>query len=266
MSIRVLLVDDHPIVRQGLLRLLEIEPDFHVAGEAGDGLEAIELAKVLQPDVLILDLMMPGLNGLEVARQVLAWQPDLRVVVLSMHQDEAYVMQALRCGAKGYVLKDSSPLELASAIREVAKGGSYLSKAINQKLVNAMFARLGEDHQLDHASAVEGEPGMPHGPEPKKRALTPRMVQPERGTLPERSQHTKTTEVHDAYELLSNRERVVLQLIAEGNTNSEVARRLEISPRTAEAHRASIMHKLNLSNITELMRFAIKHGIIKLDS
>ena len=257
MSIRVLLVDDHPIVRQGLHRLLEIEPDFEVVGEAGDGLEALAMVNHLQPDVLILDLMMPGLNGLEVTRQVLQRKPGIRVVVLSMHQDEAYVLQALRCGAKGYVLKDSSPRELATAIRLVSVGGSYFSESINQKVIKAMLVRLEERPQ---AAGGEPEPVMigsasesaedNHGLVAQKRAIPADAGGP---TI-------------DSYELLSRRERVVLQLIVEGNTNTEVARRLQISPRTAEVHRASIMHKLNFSNVTELMRYAIKRGIIKLDS
>lgn len=243
MSIRVLLVDDHPIVRQGLHRLLEIEPDFEVIGEAGDGLEALKMVNDLQPDVLILDLMMPGLNGLEVIRHVLERSQKIRVVVLSMHQDEAYVLQALRSGAKGYVLKDSSPRELACAIRQVSNGGSYLSDTINQKVVKSMLERL-EGRGQSPQGEPEGQPAAQDG-----------SSAPAAGSDPE----------IDPYDLLSKRERVVLQLIAEGNTNTEVAKRLEISPRTAEAHRASIMHKLNLSNVTELMRFAIKRGVIKVD-
>ena len=257
MSIRVLLVDDHPIVRQGLHRLLEIEPDFEVVGEAGDGLEALAMVNKLQPDVLILDLMMPGLNGLEVTRQVLERRPGIRVVVLSMHQDEAYVLQALRCGAKGYVLKDSSPRELATAIRLVSNGDSYFSEAINRKLVNAMLTRLE-----DRAQVPDSEP------EPVLKASGSEHAAAHHGLEAQKRANPAGAggSTIDSYELLSRRERVVLQLIAEGNTNAEVARRLEISPRTAEAHRASIMHKLNLSNVTELMRYAIKRGIIKLDS
>ena len=212
----IVLADDHQIVRQGLRALLEAEPGFRVIGEAGNGLEAVRLVERLEPNVLVLDLMMPGLNGLEVARQVNKRLPQTRIVILSMHDNEAYVLRALRNGATAYVLKDSSATDLGQAVREAAAGRRYLSPPLS-----------------DRAIEVYKE---------KARAAT-----------------------LDKYETLTTREREVMQLTAEGHTNAEIASRLNISPRTAETHRANLMRKLGLNSQTDLIRYALRRGIIPLD-
>ena len=217
MIINVLLADDHPIVRQGLRNLLISEPDFKVIGEASDGLQAIELVNQLHPDVLVVDLMMPALNGLEVIRRAKHDLPDLRIIVLSMQNADAYVIDSFKLGASGYVLKDTGPAELIQAIRDVVAGQRYLSPGISERLTNTYI-------QLSNQT------------------------------------------IDDPYARLSNREREVLQLIAEGFTSTEIAARLFISTRTAELHRARVMSKLNLHSQNDLIRYALKRGILSLDN
>jgi two-component system, NarL family, response regulator NreC len=217
MIINVLLADDHPIVRQGLKNLLISEPDFKVIGEASDGLQAIELVNQLRPDVLVVDLMMPALNGLEVIRRARHDLPDLRIIVLSMQNADAYVIDSFKLGASGYVLKDSGPAELIQAIRDVVAGQRYLSPGISERLTDTYI-------QLSNQT------------------------------------------IDDPYGRLSNREREVLQLIAEGFTSTEIAARLFISTRTAELHRARVMSKLNLHSQNDLIRYALKRGILSLDN
>ncbi len=212
----IVLADDHHIVRQGLRVLLEGQPDFQLVGEAGDGLEAVQLTERLKPDVLIIDLMMPSLNGLEAARQVSQRSPHTRVVVLSMHANEAYVLEALRNGAAGYVLKDSSAADLVHAVREVVAGRRYLSSPLSERAI-AAYIQKASDVALD------------------------------------------------PYEMLTNREREVLHLAAEGYTNAEIADQLSISPRTAETHRANLMHKLGLRTHTDLIRYALRRGILPME-
>lgn len=212
----ILLADDHHIVRQGLRALLQSESHFHLAGEAGDGLEAVRLAEKLKPDVLITDMMMPGLNGLEVTRQVTRLLPRTKVIILSMYTNDAYVFEALKNGASGYVLKDSQASDLIQAVHEVIAGRRYLSPPLSERALELYMRR------------VESVPD-------------------------------------DPYELLTDREREVLQLVAEGCTSAEIATRLFISPRTAEGHRANLMRKLGLQNHTDLVRFALKRGILPLD-
>jgi two-component system, NarL family, response regulator NreC len=214
--INIMLADDHPIVRQGLRALLESEQNFHLVGEAGDGLEAVRLAIRLRPDVLITDVMMPGLNGLEVTRQVTKSLPQTKVVILSMYTDDSYVLEALKNGATGYVLKDSQATDLVLAIREVAAGKRYLSPPLSERELEL------------YAQRFESVPA-------------------------------------DPYELLTTREREVLQLVAEGRTSTEIAQQLFISPRTAEGHRANLMRKLGVQNNAELVRYALKRGIVPLD-
>ncbi len=209
----ILLADDHHVVRQGLRALLAVEPHFRLVGEAGDGIEAVRLAERLRPDVLITDVVMPGLNGLEVTRQVTRSVPKARVVILSMYSDDAYVFEALRNGASGYVLKDSQAADLVKAVREVAAGRRYLSPPLSERSLEVYLRKM------------ESAP-------------------------------------HDPYELLTTREREVLQMVAEGHTSSEIANRLFISPRTAEGHRANLMRKLGLQNHTDLVLFALKKGIL----
>lgn len=212
----ILLADDHNIVRQGLRALLQSEPHFHLVGEASDGIEAVRLAERLKPDVLITDMMMPGMNGLEVTRQVTKILPHIRVIILSMYTNDAYVVEALKNGALGYVLKDSQASDLIQAVREVIAGQRYLSPPLSERALELYMRK------------VESVP-------------------------------------EDPYELLTTREREVLQLVAEGRTSSEIANRLFISPRTAEGHRANLMRKLGLQNNADLIRFALKRGILPLD-
>lgn len=218
MSIKVLLADDHPIVRQGLRRLLEMETEFTVVAEADNGTEALQLLERYRPDVLIVDLMMPLVNGFEVIRQTAQRFPKVAVIVLSMHQDNVYVTQALRNGARGYVLKDSSPTELVNAVNEVSAGRHFLSAKIADKLG-------------DFSLALSGVPSS-----------------------------------NERNEALTNRQREVMMLAAQGLTSVEIARRLSISPRTAEAHRAQIMRKLGLASQADLIRYAIREGILPLDA
>jgi len=209
----IVLADDHVVVRQGLRALLEAEPDFAIVGEAADGLEVPDLVERLKADVLVLDLMLPGLNGLEVTRQVHQQSPQIRIVILSMYANEAYVLEALRNGAAAYVLKEASAADLVRAIREVMAGRRYLSPPLSESAIELYV---------------------------QKAKAAPR----------------------DAYEALTTREREVLQLAAEGQSNPEIADRLGISVRTVETHRANLMTKLALHNQTELVRYALKRGIL----
>jgi two-component system, NarL family, response regulator NreC len=211
--INIILADDHQVVRKGLKALLSVEQDFNVVGEAGDGLEALKLVEQLQPSILVLDLMMSGINGLEVTRQLSKKYPDTGIVILSMHSNEAYVLEALRSGAKAYILKESSPDELVHAIREVSSGRRYLSSPLSERAIEAYTQKT----------------------------------------------EAKTT---DPFDQLTTREREILQLAAQGCTNTEIANRLFISPRTVETHRTNLMRKLELHNHSQLIQFAIQHGVI----
>lgn len=212
-KLTIVLADDHKVVRQGLGSLLKAEPDFNVVGEANDGLEAVRLTERLQPDVLLVDLAMPGLGGLEVIRQVNKRFPQIHIIVLSMHATEAYVLEALRNGASGYILKESSITEVVKGVREVAAGRRFLSSSLSQRAI---------EDSLDRAETGPSDP----------------------------------------YETLTNREREVLQLVAEGHSSSEIGRRLFISPRTVEIHRQNMMRKLGLRNQAELIRYALTKGIL----
>jgi two-component system response regulator NreC len=214
-EITVVLADDHKVVRQGLRAILEAERDLRVIGEAGSGLEAIRLVERLRPNVVVLDLMIPELNGLEVTRQLKKRLPKSRIVILSMHSHESYVVEALKNGAAGYVLKDSSADELIKAVREAAVNRRYLSPPLSDLAVDAYLHQAG--------------------------ALA------------------------DSYESLTSREREVLQLAAEGLTNTAIGKRLFISARTVEVHRAHMMAKLGLHNQTDLIRHALKRGLIAND-
>ena len=211
--VRVVLADDHHVVRHGLRTLLEAAGDFVIVGEAADGLEVMPLVERLTPHVLILDLMMPGLNGLEVARQVHRQFPQVKILVLSMHASEPHVLEALRNGAAGYAIKDATPAELLHAVREVAAGRRYLSGPLSERAI-AAYAEKAQ------------------------------------------------TSVLDPYDTLTSREREVLQLSAEGHTLPEIAARLGISPRTAETHRTNLMHKLALRTQADLIRYAVRRGLL----
>ena len=216
--IRVLLVDDHAIVRQGVRALLDAEAFVEVVGEAADGREAVAKAEELSPDIVVTDIGMPSLNGLEATRRIKALAPQIKVLVLTMYDDERYVQRILRAGASGYVLKQAASAELISAIRAVSLGECYLSAAISKKLVDA-FVRSGQ-----------------------------------------------TTGTEDPYDLLTDREREVLQLVAEGHTSKEIANLICIGAKTVETHRANVMDKLGIRGLAGLTRFAISRGIIAIDS
>ena len=211
----IVLADDHPIVRQGMRGLLESEPGFVVVGEAGDGREAVELVERLQPDIAILDLMMPELNGLEVARRALRLSPRTRVVILSMYSDEPHVLEALRAGAMAYVLKGTSTETLIFALREAMAGRRYLSPPLSDRAVEVYLAQIGT-------------------------AARPT----------------------DRYELLTAREREVLELVARGASYAEIADKLTISPRTAETHRTNLMRKLDLKTSADITLYAVQRGLI----
>jgi two-component system, NarL family, response regulator NreC len=208
-KLTILLADDHGVVRQGFRRILEAQPDMEVVGEAGNGREAVEQASKLQPDLVVMDVAMPELNGIEATRRLKENTPRTKVLALSMHKDAVYVREILRAGAQGYLLKDSSDADLVAAIRAVAKGEGWVSPGV--------------------ANAV----------------------------LTDYRQH-----VTDPIDLLSSREREVLQLIAEGKTNKEIASLLNLSVYTVDAHRGRIMEKLNLHSTGELVRFAVRKGLI----
>ncbi len=210
----IAIADDHHLVRQGLMLLLKGEPDFRLLGEAGDGLGAVQLVKDKCPDILLLDLMLPRIHGLEVIRQVRMGNPDTRIIILSMHKEESYVIEALRNGASGYILKDSTGTDLIEGIRKVKAGRRYLSPSLQEIAIGLLEQR-------------------------------------------------PTTGTGDIYDSLSNRERLVLQLAAEGLSSPEIAERLFISRRTVETHRANLMRKLDLRSQTDLVRFAIRKGVMQ---
>jgi DNA-binding NarL/FixJ family response regulator len=207
-KVRILLADDHAVVRQGFRMILAAQPSMEIVAEASNGREAVEMAERLQPDVVVMDVTMPELNGIEATRRIGQVVPRARVLALSMHKDSVYVREILRAGARGYLLKDALDRDLVAAVEAVARGEAYLSPAI--------------------ADAV----------------------------LTDYRKH-----VSDPIDLLSSREREVLQMIAEGKTNKEIATILKLSVYTVDAHRGRIMEKLNLHSTPELVRFAMRNGL-----
>lgn len=207
--IRVLLADDHALVRKGFRLILETQADIEVVGEAGNGREAVEQTVKLHPDVVVMDVAMPELNGIEATRRLADSVPRTRVLALSMHKDSVYVREILKAGARGYLLKDSLDSDLVNAVRAVARGDGYLSPGVSDAVLS------------DY-----------------RRHVTNPM------------------------DLLSSREREVLQMIAEGKTNKEIASALDLSVYTVDAHRGKIMEKLDLHSTGELVRFAVRNGLI----
>ena len=207
--IRILLADDHAVVRQGFKMILDAQADMETVGEAANGREAVELAEQLRPDVVVMDVAMPELNGIEATRRVADVSPRSRVLALSMHKDSVYVREILRAGARGYLLKDSISSDLLAAVRAIARGEGYLSPGVSDAVLN--------DYRRH---------------------------------------------VTDPIDLLTSREREVLQMIAEGKTNKEIATVLNLSVYTVDAHRGRIMEKLNVHSVTDLVRFAVRCGLV----
>ncbi len=209
MKIRILLADDHAVVRHGFRMILDAQNDMEVVGEVSNGREAVEVATEVQPDIVVMDVTMPELNGIEATRRIATAAPRTRVLALSMHKDSVYVREILRAGARGYLLKDSGEGDLLTAVRAVAKGEGYLSPAVSGAVLS--------DYRKHVTNPID---------------------------------------------LLTSREREVLQLIAEGKTNKDIAGALGLSVYTVEAHRGRIMEKLNLHSTGELVRFAVRNGVI----
>jgi two-component system response regulator NreC len=212
--LRILLADDHGIVRRGMRTLLETEPGMEVVGEASDGREALALCGQLRPDIAILDIAMPGLNGIEVAAQAMKHAPQLRVIMLSMYADESYVVRALSAGARGYLLKEATDEDLLPAVRAVAAGKSFFSPAVSKLLL--------EDYV----------------------------------------RHLQQRGMQDSYALLTDREKEVLQLLAEGKSNKEAAVALNVGLSTVETHRANLMQKLGLHSTADIVLYAVRKRII----
>jgi DNA-binding NarL/FixJ family response regulator len=213
-KLRILLADDHILMRSGLRALLDRQPNLEVVGESENGRETVALAASLKPDVVVMDVGMPILNGIEATQTIVTQNPTIAVVILSMHADESYVMRALKAGARGYLLKDSAAADLIGAIQAISQGKSFFSPKVSRI--------LAEDYV---------------------------RVLKQKGAV-------------DTYDLLTSREREILQLLAEGKTNKEVATALNISPYTVETHRSHILQKLNLHNSAELVLYAVRKGII----
>jgi len=212
--VRILLADDHTVVRKGLRLLLETQPGFQVVAEAANGREVVVLTEEQRPDVVVMDVAMPILNGIEAARQIANKSPHAAIVFLSMHSDEGYVLKALKVGARAYLLKDSAEHDLINAVKAVSEGKSFFSPAISKMLVEDYVRQMQE------------------------------------------------LKLEDSYDLLTTREREILQLLAEGKNNKEVASLLNLSLHTVETHRSNIFQKLNLHSGAELILYAIRKGVI----
>ena len=212
--IRILLADDHTVIRRGLRALLERQDGFVVVAEAADGREAVDTAEAVGPDVAVIDIGMPNLNGIEAASRITEMRPETAVVILSMHADESYVLKALKSGARGYLLKDSPEEDLIGAIRAVHQGKAFFSPEISKMLAEDYMRQMRQ-----------------------------------RG-------------VEDSYELLTPREREILQMLGEGKSNKAVATKLNLSLHTVETHRGNILEKLNLHSTAEMILYAVRKGIV----
>jgi two-component system, NarL family, response regulator NreC len=212
--VKILIADDHGIVRRGLRSLLERQNEFEVVGEANDGKEAVDETNRLQPDIVVMDIAMPHLNGIDAAQQIMKKRPETSVVLFSMYADESYLIRALNAGVKGYLLKDSADTDLVPAVQAAAQGKSYFSPQISEV--------LSEDY----------------------------------------TRNLRQRGLEDSHELLTDREKEVLQLLAEGRSNKEVAALLNLSPYTVETHRTRIMQKLNLHSTADIVLYAVRKKII----
>ena len=213
-KIRIIIADDHRVLRAGLRLLLERQPGFEVVADAADGRQTVDLVKAHLPDIVLLDIAMPHLNGIEAARLINASHPEVGIIILSMHADESYLLRALKSGAKGYLLKDAGEDDVIDAVRAVSEGKAFFSPAISKLLV--------EDYvrQLQHQG------------------------------------------LEDVYDLLTPREREIMQLLAEGRSSKDIAALLFLSPHTVDTHRKTILQKLNVHSVPELMLYAMRKGII----
>ncbi len=230
--IRVVLVDDHDILRQGLKMLLGLQPDIQVIGEARTGVAAVALASELLPDVLVLDISMAEMDGLEACRRIRSQHLLTQVLILTMHESEDYFLQALRAGAAGYLVKKAAPSDLHAAIRAIAHGGAFLYPGLAKALIRAYVTPF-EEASTPGGSTTLNDDGVP------------------------------LNKVSHELAVLTRREMEVLTQVAEGHTNQEIADALTISIKTVQAHRASVMEKLGLHDITQLVRFALRHGLIR---
>jgi len=215
MKIHILLADDHTILRAGLKMMLNAQPDMEVVGEAHDGRQAIVESLRLQPDIVLMDITMPDMNGIEATRQIKKAQPEIKVLVLTMHENDEYVFQALRAGASGYMLKEAADTELITTLHVIQSGQFYLSPSAQAVMVGDYLQRM------------------------------------------------RTGEEKDSYKSLTEREREILKLVAEGYTNNQIAERLIISPKTVDTHRTHVMDKLNLHSRAELVKYAMRRGLLE---
>ena len=226
-TIRVLLADDHDILRQGLKMLLSMQQEMQVVGEARTGREAVDMAQELVPDVVVMDITMPDMDGLEACQLIRSQQPATQVLMLTMHESEEYFLHALRMGAAGYLVKKAAPSDLQMAINSIAQGGAFLYPGLAKALIRSYVAS------------------------------------PASATLASHDHETvNTSSLAQALRVLTPREVEVLKLVAEGRTNQEIADQLTLSIKTVQAHRANVMEKLDLRDITHLVRFAIRYGFI----
>lgn len=215
MNIHILLADDHTILRAGLKMMLNAQPDMEVVGEAQDGRQALHEAQRLHPDIILMDITMPDMNGIEATKQVKKYLPEVKVLILTMHENEEYVFQALRAGASGYMLKEAADTDLINALHVIQSGNFYLSPTAQSVMVGDYLQRV------------------------------------------------RAGEEKDSYSSLTEREREILKLVAEGFTNNQIAERLVISPKTVDTHRTHIMDKLNLHSRAELVKYAMRRGLLE---